>query len=614
MMSRRYMLSAAALTVLLPAWRAAAQPVPPAGAGDKPAAPPSALDALFAAFAQEMMQRSPELATSLGLDHGALAPLKSRLSDASLAAYKQDKIDAARRLGQLRAIPRDGLTGIDAANYDTVLFILTVANQGFTAFDYGGNPSGAPYVLSQLTGSYQQVPDFLDNQHSIDTEADAEAYLSRMQAFVTVMGQELEMARHDVAMGVCPPDFIIDKALVQMQVFLDTPPHDATLVRSLARRLTEKKLDGSFATRAASLYRDGVQPALQRQADYLKSIRPHAPSEAGVAHLPKGPEYYTISLKQYTTASLSPDDIHKTGLDLVTKLSAEIDAALRAQGMKDGTVGQRLIKLADDPQYRYANTDEAKETLIADLNKRVAVVQAKLPAWFGTLPKSHVEIRRVPKATEAGAPGGYYQPGSLDGKRAGAYYINLRDTAEVPRWALPTLTFHESIPGHHLQISLANETPGLPLIRKIIGFSGYQEGWAVYAEQLAVEMGMYDNDPFGHIGQLQAALFRAVRLVIDSALHAQGWSRDKAVDYYVDTIGEKRSAAITEVERYCVWPGQACSYMIGKLTWLRLRDRAKTTMGPAFDIKKFHDAGLLSGALPLDVLDQVMARFAASGH
>ena len=295
-------------------------------------------------------------------------------------------------------------------------------------------------------------------------------------------------------------------------------------------------------------------------------------------------------------------------------LSADIDAALQAQGMKDGTVAQRLTTLADDPKYRYANTDAAKETLIADLNTRVAAVQAKLPNYFATLPKSRVSIKRVPKATEAGAPGGYYQPGSLDGKRPGAYYINLRDTAEVPKWALPTLTFHESIPGHHLQISLANETPGLPLIRKIIGFSGYQEGWAVYAEQLAVEMGMYDGDPFGHIGQLQAALFRAVRLVVDSGLHAQGWSRDQAVDYYVNTIGEKRTSAITEVERYCVWPGQACSYMIGKLTWLRLRDQAKKSLGDKFDIKTFHDAGLLSGALPLDVLDQVITRFASNTH
>ena len=541
-------------------------------------------------------------------------PLKSRLSDASLAARKQDRVDNTRHMAQLRAIDRTTLTGIDAANYDTVLFILQVSDEGFADFDYGSSPSGAPYVLSQLTGAYQQIPDFLDTQHSIETAADAEAYLARMAAFVTIMGQELEMTRHDVALGVSPPDFILDKTLVQMQAFLDTPVESATLVTSIAHRAAAKNLPGSFATRATSLYRDGVLPALQRQADYLKSLRTHAVHNAGVGRLPRGEDYYRISLKQYTTASLSPAQIHETGLELVASLSANIDAALRAQGMTDGSVAQRLVKLADDPKYRYANTDSAKDQLIADLNTRVAAVQAKLPGYFDTLPKARVEIRRVPKAIEAGAPGGYYQPGSLDGSRPGAYYINLRDTAEWPRWALPTLTFHESIPGHHLQITLANETPGLPLIRKMIFFSGYGEGWALYAEQLAVDMGMYDRDPFGLIGQLQAAMFRAVRLVVDSGLHAQGWSHEQAVAYFVDTLGHKRSASITEVERYCVWPGQACSYMIGKLTWLRLREQAKKALGNRFDLKKFHDAGLLSGALPLDVLDQVITRYASSAH
>jgi uncharacterized protein (DUF885 family) len=273
-----------------------------------------------------------------------------------------------------------------------------------------------------------------------------------------------------------------------------------------------------------------------------------------------------VSLKNYTTSNLSPDEIHQTGLNLVASLSAQLDPLLKAQGLSDKSVGARLAVMATDPKYLYDNTDTAKEQMIADLNAKVAVVQAKLPGYFDTLPKSKVEIRRVPKNIEAGAPGGYYQPGSLDGARAGAYYINLRDTAELPRWGLSTLTYHESIPGHHLQISLCNETPGLPLIRKMLFFSGYGEGWALYAEELAIEMGMYADDPLGRIGQLQQALFRAVRLVVDSGMHAKGWSREKAIAFYIDTLGEKESAAITEIERYCVWPGQACSYMLGKLT------------------------------------------------
>ena len=268
--------------------------------------------------------------------------------------------------------------------------------------------------------------------------------------------------------------------------------------------------------------------------------------------------------------------------------------------------------MATNPKYLYDNNDAAKARLLADLNAKVRLVQARLPDYFATLPKSTVEIRRVPKNTEAGAPGGYYQPGALDGSRPGAYYINLRDTAELPRWGLSTLTYHESIPGHHLQLSLSNEAAGLPLIRKMLFFSGYGEGWALYAEELAVEMGLYGDDRLGRIGQLQAALFRAVRLVVDSGLHADGWSREKAIAYYIDILGEKESSAITEIERYCVWPGQACSYMVGKLTWLKARERASKALGDRFDIKAFHDAGLLAGALPLAVLDQVIDGYIAN--
>jgi uncharacterized protein (DUF885 family) len=397
-----------------------------------------------------------------------------------------------------------------------------------------------------------------------------------------------------------------------MHTFLSTPAEKATLVTSLVTRAQAAGLKADYKTRASAIYTNKILPALAKQVDHFTTARKTAVHTAGVARLPKGAEYYTLALKNYTTSSMKPAEIHTTGLRLVAELSANLDKALKAQGFKTGTVGQRLAAMAAMPSMLYANTDEAKVQLINDLNKKVTVVQAKLPAWFGALPKATVTIHRVPKAIEAGAPGGYYQPGALDGSRPGIYWINLRDTAEVPRWALPTLTYHESIPGHHLQLTLAQEMKDLPLIRKIVFFSGYGEGWALYAEQLAVEMGMYDNDPLGHIGQMQAALFRAVRLVVDSGMHSQNWSREKAVDYFVDVLGEKRTSAITEVERYCVWPGQACSYMVGKLTWLRVRANAKKQLGAKFDIKKFHDAGLLSGALPLDVLEQVIANYVAT--
>ncbi len=583
-------------------------------APDGEAAEAAKMNALFDGFVRETLERQPEEATSLGLDKGDLAILKSRLSDASPAAVAKEKTDNARRMRALETIDRSKLSAFEQVSYDTVMFTLAIEDEGNQAFDYGGNGAGAPYVLSQLTGSYQSVPDFLDTQHAIETKDDADAYLSRLNAFATMMDQELEQVRHDVGLGVTPPDFVIDKTLIQMDAFLKTPADQSSLVQSLVRRAGEKNLTGDYGAKATTLYAEKILPALARQAAFLREQRPKATHDAGVTRLPNGAQYYRVSLKNYTTATIAAEVIHKTGLDLVTSLSADLDALLKAQGLSQGGVGARLAALTADPKYLYDNTDAAKERLIADLNAKVVTVQAKLPDYFGKLPKAKVEIRRVPKAIEAGAPGGYYEAGSLDGTRPGAYYINLRDTAEWPRWGLPTLTYHESIPGHHLQLTLVNEMTDLPLIRKMVWFSGYGEGWALYAEQLAVEMGLYDSDPLGKIGQLHDALFRAVRLVVDSGLHAKGWSREKAVAYYVDALGDKESGAITEIERYCVWPGQACSYMVGKLTWLKARDKARRALGAKFDIKSFHDAGLLSGALPLSVLDQVIDLYIAKAR
>jgi uncharacterized protein (DUF885 family) len=301
---------------------------------------------------------------------------------------------------------------------------------------------------------------------------------------------------------------------------------------------------------------------------------------AGVARLPNGEAFYALALKQTTTSDMPSAETHKIGLDLVKTQSAQIDTILKSQGYTQGSVGTRLRALYDDPKFRYPNTDDGKNRLIADLNTKVAEIQAKLPQWFGMLPKARLGIRRVPKAIEVGGPGGYYVNSSLDGTRPGAYYINLRDTAEKPSWVLPTLTFHEGIPGHHLQLSLAQE-PDLPLIRKGGDFAGYTEGWALYAEQLAVEMGMYEHDPLGHVGQIHDSMFRAVRLVVDTGLHSKGWSREQAIKYAVDVLGDNEATLTTEIERYCVWPSRACSYMVGKLDWLRLRKRPRTRWGPA---------------------------------
>ena len=583
-----------------------------AAAAAKPTGEAAKMYAMFDRAMAESFRRSPELPTYLGIDNGVLAWTKSELSDFSLTALAENKANTAKQIAELRAIDRKQLSGMDAVNYDTVLFTLDVQDEGNRKFEYGGQGAGAPYVLSQLTGSYQSMPDFLDNQHVLEAKSDADAYMARLEAFGRLMDQEAEVVRHDVGLGVTPPDFVLDKALTQMNAFLAYAPADAPVVKSIVRRTAEKKIEGDWAAQAEGLYAEKVRPALQRQADLLKSLRAKATHDAGVWRLPKGDEYYATSLRQYTTSNITPEEVHKLGLELCKSLGAQADALMKKAGYTKGSVGERYRAMYEDPKQHYPNTDAGKEQLLAHLNEQVKIISAKLPKYFGQLPKAPLDIRRVPPAIEAGAPGGYYNSPSLDGKRPGIYWINLRDTAENPSWTLPTLTYHEGIPGHHLQLALNNEAGDLPLIRKVIGFSGYSEGWALYAEQLAVEMGMYDNDVLGHIGMIHDAMFRAVRLVVDSGMHSKKWSREQALKFFIDTIGDNEASAITEVERYCVWPGQASSYMVGKITWLNARERARKALGRKFDIRKFHDAGLLAGGTPLTVLDHVIDDYIAA--
>jgi uncharacterized protein (DUF885 family) len=563
-----------------------------------------ALNTLFDQFMKESLALSPITVTGLGLDTGERAAQKAKLDDGSEAGIARQKALIASQYSRLKAFNRASLDAADAISYDVVMYGLRTSDAANKAFQYGAVGAGSPYVLSQLSGSYQSIPSFLNTEHTVESSADADAYLQRLAGFAALMDQEIEVAHHDIAQGVAPPDFILSKTLTQMRLLRAPAAEKSTLTDSIARRAQARKIPGDFGRQAASIVAEKVYPALDRQIALVEQMRKGATHEAGVWRLPSGAEYYSASVLSQTTTNRKPAEIHRLGLDLVAEHSVRIDELMKKQGMTQGTVGARLLAMFVDPKFQYANTDAAKATLLADLNRRVRSVRAKLPKYFGTLPKAGVEIRRVPKEVEAGAPGGYYNTPSLDGKRPGIYWINLRDTREKPKWLLPTLTYHESIPGHHLQLSIQQEA-GLPLIRKVSGYTAYIEGWALYAEQLAGEMGEYDDDPLGQIGQLQDSMFRAVRLVIDSGIHSMKWSREQAVKYYTETLGDPASGAISEVERYCVWPGQACCYMLGKLKFLAERERAQKTLGPRYDIRKFHDAVLLPGAVPLDLMNGI---------
>ena len=563
------------------------------------------LAALFDRFVQENLDLSPMSATSLGLDTGKRAHQRGETDDSSLAGIAKTRALNTSQLQRLSQIARAGLTGADRLNYDIVFYELSSSEAAAKEFHYGPPSAGQPYILSQLTGSYCNTPAFLDSQQPVETRADAQAYLARLEGFATAMNQEIEVSRHDMAQGVIAPDFALAKTLTQMGQLRAEKAETSNLVMSVVKRAAAKKLNGDWQVEAGKLVAEKVYPALDRQIALVKQMQKKDRHDAGCWALPQGGDYYRASLTYWATTDKPPEEIHKLGLDIVASHTARIDTLMKKQGLTKGSVGERLRVLYKDPRYLYPNTDAAKEKLIADLNAHVKKVRADLPRYFGTLPKAALEIRRVPANIEAGQPGGYYNSPSLDGKRPGIYWINLRDTAEVPKWTLGTLTHHEGIPGHHLQLAIQNEA-ALPLLRKMMGFSAYEEGWALYAEQLTVEMGEFAGDPLGEIGQLHDSMFRGVRLVVDSGMHAMKWSREQAVKYYVDTLGDLEASAITEIERYAVWPGQACSYMLGKLAILANRERAQKALGAKFDIRKFHDAVLLNGAMPLKLLDGVV--------
>ena len=597
---RSFLASAGAASVA-----ASAAPLPaqaPAAAGG---AEDARLHALLDRFFYDRLQDSPEQATSLGMDTGERVGLRAKLGDASAAGRQKDRARTRREQAELRRIDRARLSPSARIDYDVVDYQLSRAVEG-ERFDYGSSGGRyAPYVLTQLTGAYRNVPDFLDSTHPVKTASDADAYLSRLSAFATVMDEEVKQQREDAARGVFAPDFILDTTLRLLAAVRDVKAQDTVMVTALGRKLSAAGLPDDRVARATRIVEQEVFPALDRTRALVTELRAKAVHDAGCWRLPDGEAYYAAAAEAATTARYSGDEIHQIGLAQVAEINARIDGILKGQGMTQGTVGERLVALNRRPDQLYPNTDQGREELVAQLNRQIREIYPRLPEAFSYVPKAEVVARRVPPTIQAGAPGGYYQSASIDGTRPATYFINLRDTFDRPKFGLSTLTYHEAVPGHHLQVATALESGDIPLIRRRGFFSGYGEGWALYSEQLADEMGMYDGNPLGRVGYLQSLLFRATRLVVDSGMHAKRWSREQATDYFMATTGIARGRSQGEIDRYTVWPGQACSYKIGHTVWVKLREDAKKRLGQRFDIRQFHDV-LKLGAMPLTVLERAV--------
>ncbi|HEY1607469.1 MAG TPA: DUF885 family protein [Allosphingosinicella sp.] len=590
---------------------AAAFPVLPAIAA--PAAD-AATEAMLAGIAEALLAEYPENASALGLDKDKRAGLKSRLADRSLAGRARLGEAARARLARLKAGPRRGLGAAALLDVEVTETAHGLAADGYL-FPYGDvailnqnwSYRNAPYVVTQNTGAFVEIPDFLDSNHQVKDHTGADSYLARLDLYAAALDGETERLRHDSGLGVIAPDFLLDKTLGQMKKARAEPIEQWGIVTSLARRT--EVLAVRYDREALTLARERVAPALDRQIAELERLRARADGRAGVWKLPDGEAYYAWALRAGTTTNMNPDEVHAMGREQLASLQARMDPILRARGLTQGSVGARMTALGKDPKVLFPNNDEGRRQILDYLNGRVADMRTRLPRAFATLVRGNLIIKRVPPAIENGAPDGYAGAGTIDGSVPGNYYINLRDTSIWPRYGLPTLTYHEGIPGHVWQ---GEYTYKLPLIRSLLAFNAYSEGWALYAEQLGDELGAYDDDPLGRLGYLQSIAFRACRLVVDSGIHAKRWTRAQAIQWFAETNGSTEEEVRNEVDRYCAWPGQACGYKVGHSEINRLRDKAKAALGPRFDLRTFDDAVVLGGNVPLTLLAQVIDRYIAA--
>lgn len=582
--------------------------------------PVSAFDGRVADWTQEILSDSPELASQAGATpEQAGGAYATRLDDRSPNAVDSRRSAALRREAEIRAINTRDLNPAQRLTYDILREQFEEAAGG-ARFDYGGfSPLNGiePYVLNQMDSAFIVLPSFFEERVNIHSIADAQDYLTRLKHVGAAIDQETDRARMDAQRGVRAPLFIIDKTIAALDQMRGQPLEAQPFVISLKHKLDQFVATNNNAPALAQqaagilaqgqqIVRDTIIPAEDRAALFLRADRENATDDPSVSRLPQGVDFYAAALKINTTTDLTPDQIHRIGLDRVHDLTTQLDVALRRVGLTEGAVGARLAQLTADKKYQYEDSDAGRAQLMADVQGRINGVLQRAPQWFGHLPKARLEVRRVPAFAEAGQPGAYYSPPSLNGASPGVYYVNLRDLSEMTKIDLPTQDFHEAAPGHHFQIAIAQELPNTPLIRRLLGFNAYAEGWGLYAEQLADEEGFYESDPVGRIGYLRWQLWRAARLVVDTGLHAQHWTRQQAIDYLATTTGDQPGTIATEVDRYIVWPGQACSYELGRREIERLRERARNTLGQDFDLRSYHDVVLGSGAVPLGVLDALV--------
>jgi uncharacterized protein (DUF885 family) len=565
---------------------------------------PWSLNLFYDKVFAEVLFDHPELLSMLGLvEQFGITGHNGKLEDESLA-HQQREFDRWKRdLTQLRQYPLDRQSPAQKLSTRVLDWFLQMQVEG-------EKWQWHSYPVNQLFGVQNQFPSFMANTHRLLTRKDCEYYLMRLNASPRKFDQLLDNLKMREEKQILPPRFVVEEVLKEIIDFIGTPASENILATSFKTRATKieqltEAERADFQGRVELAITGKVYPAYQKLIDYFREVLPKTTTEDGVWKLPDGDAYYAYCLRENTTTTLNPNEVHDLGRREVARIENEMRAILDANEFAGQPIGQAMDKLGKDPRFLFPNNDKGRADALAEYTRLITqATERSSKQLFLTTPRARIEVRRVPEFKEATAPGAYYDPPAMDGTRPGIFFANLRDMNEVPKWSMPTLAYHEGVPGHHWQISTAWELKGVPQFRRVIPFTAYVEGWALYCEWLAKQAGWYDNDPFGDLGRLRDELFRAVRLVVDTGIHAKRWTREQAIAYMREKTGMGEKEVRSEIERYIVAPGQACAYKIGMLKIQELRARAETELGGKFDQREFHDAVLKNGALPLEILEE----------
>ena len=569
----------------------------------------ASIDARVAQFTQDFIESQPALATSLNLSSDIAGNFQRQLPDYSPTGMKalQQKMQLAA--SQLANIDTQNLSDNDKRH---VVVNQVIANYyaGDAQFNagyidtWGGH---LPYIVNQISGPLIDIPAILTDQQTISDLGDAADYLHRLTALAEMTNQVKLKVEADAANGVILPKPLFANTLKFLTKFTAKPASEHSLVTSFQEKLNATdKVDAkhreAFIAQASKLVDEQIYPAYRDVSALMTSLARKAPTDVGIWAQPNGESFYQHGITYLADSNLSADEIHQLGIEEVNRITSEMDSILKANGYNKGSVGERMIQLSSEPRFLYENSDAGRQQLLNDLSKDIELVMTKAPQLFSTLPPQEVIVKRVPVETEAGAAGGSYIPPALDASRPGVFFINLKDMTSIPKYGLKTLTYHEAVPGHHFQIALNMLQKDIGLMRQNASFNAYIEGWALYSELLASEMGMYENDPWGNLGRLKAEAYRAARLVVDTGLHHKKWTRQQAIEYFSEATGSTQKEVTSAIDRYIAWPGQALGYKLGMLKLVELRAKAQQTLGDKFDIRAFHDLILLPGARPMSVV------------